>query len=65
MENKNFWTDRKEKSGFQNLLLEFLRFSKMQLLRLSENYENQQIRKPGQIGIFACQSTSKLHFKSS
>ena len=39
-ENKNFWTNKKNWS--QNLLLEFFKFVKMQLLQLCENHENEK-----------------------
>ena len=40
LEDRNFLTNIKEKSGSQHLPLEFLKFVKMQLLQLSKNHKN-------------------------
>ena len=40
LENKNFLTNNKKKSGSQNLRLEFLKFLEKQLLRLFESHKN-------------------------
>ena len=42
LENKNFITNNKKKSGSQNLLSKFLKFLEMQLLRLFENHKNRK-----------------------
>ena len=48
LENKNFQTNNKKKSGSQYLPLEFFKTPKMQMLELSENLKITKIRKSGQ-----------------